>query len=123
VHLVPPARAHLHVIDEHRACQAIGVLPEPDELLRQCQLFALLGDPTRLTLLRCIHAAEPIAVTDLIVATGLNGTTVSQALRLLRARGAVLADRDGRVLRYRINDPAVLALLSATTTRPSAPQL
>ncbi len=111
MHLVPAARAHLHVIDEHAVCEALAGLPEPAELRRHSELFALLGDPTRLTLLCCIHAAGSISVTDLVVATGLNDTTVSQALRLLRARGAVTADRDGRVLRYRVSDPAVAAIL------------
>ena len=112
MHLVPVERAHLHVIDEHAACEALAGLPEPAELRRQSELFALLGDPTRLTLLRCMHAAGAICVTDLTVATGLNDTTVSQALRLLRARAAVTAERDGRVLRYRISDPIVAALLA-----------
>lgn len=112
MHLVPAARAHSHVIDEHTVCEALAGLPAPGELRRQSELFALLGDPTRLALLHCIHAAGSICVTDLAVATGLNDTTVSQALRLLRARGAVTADRDGRVLRYRVRDPAVVGLLS-----------
>ena len=51
-------------------------------------------------------------MTDLAVATGMNATAVSQALRLLRAAGMVAAHRDGRVIRYTLTDPTVAALLA-----------
>ncbi|WP_133829099.1 ArsR/SmtB family transcription factor [Actinomycetospora succinea] len=73
--------------------------------------FALLADPTRLTLLLCIHAAGEICVSDLAVAAGLKDTTTSQALRLLRAQGLVATQRAGRVVRYRLADETVHALL------------
>jgi DNA-binding transcriptional ArsR family regulator len=38
---------------------------------------------------------------------------VSQVLRLLRASGTVTADKDGRVVRYRLIDPQVAALLDS----------
>ncbi|MBV9445370.1 MAG: helix-turn-helix transcriptional regulator [Streptosporangiaceae bacterium] len=61
--------------------------------------------------LTCIHAAGPISVSDLAAATGVNDTTVSQTLRYLRVAAIVSAERDGRVIRYRLADPAVAALL------------
>jgi ArsR family transcriptional regulator, lead/cadmium/zinc/bismuth-responsive transcriptional repressor len=114
MHLVPAARADRSVIDDHRVCQAIQGIPEPAVVQRVAQRFALLGDPTRLTLLLCMQAAGPIAVTDLAVATGFNDATVSQALRLLRAHGAVAAARHGRIMRYHLADPALAALLGGT---------
>ncbi|MGF7237877.1 MAG: ArsR/SmtB family transcription factor [Frankia sp.] len=111
VHLVPADRASRHVIDEHRVCDAIAGLPEPDAVAERARRFALLGDPSRLSLLLCIAAASPIAVTDLAVATGLQDGTVSQALRHLRAHGAVRANRDGRVLRYVLADEDLADLL------------
>ena len=111
MHLVPVERAHRHVIDEHQVCFAIEALPDPAVLRDRARRFALLSDPTRLSLLLAIQAAGPIAVTDLAVATGLNDPTVSQALRLLRAAGAVTATRDGRTMRYTISDPVLADLL------------
>ncbi len=111
MHLVPADRASRHVIDEHRVCDAIAGLPEPDALAERARRFALLGDPSRLSLLLCIVAAGPIAVTDLAVATGLQDGTVSQALRHLRAHGAVRANRDGRILRYVLADEQLADLL------------
>jgi DNA-binding transcriptional ArsR family regulator len=48
---------------------------------------------------------------DLAAATGINGTTVSQTLRHLCAAEAVSAERDGRVIRYRLADGPVAAVL------------
>ncbi len=73
----------------------------------------MLGDPTRLALLTCIKAAAPISVSDLAAATGVSDTTVSQTLRYLRATGAVTAERDGRVIRYRLADTPIAALLTS----------
>ena len=46
-------------------------------------------------------------------ATGINDTTVSQTLRHLRASQTVIAERDGRVVRYRLASTPVTALLAA----------
>jgi DNA-binding transcriptional ArsR family regulator len=72
----------------------------------------VLGDPTRLTLLMAIKAAGPISVSDLAAATGINDTTVSQTLRYLRASQTVIAERDGRVVRYRLASTPVTGLLA-----------
>ena len=69
-------------------------------------------------MLTCIHAAGPISVSDLAAATGITGTTVSQTLRHLRASGTVAAERDGRVIRYRLADSAIAALLSHSPGQP-----
>jgi ArsR family transcriptional regulator, lead/cadmium/zinc/bismuth-responsive transcriptional repressor len=75
-------------------------------------LFAVLGDRTRLMILTCIKAAGPISVTDIAAATGINDTTVSQTLRYLRASQIVAAERDGRIIRYRLASAAAAALLA-----------
>ena len=92
-------------------CQAIAAIG-PADIQARAKVFAVLADPTRLTLLTCIRAAGPISVSDLAAATGLNDTTVSQTLRHLRAAQAVTARRDGRVIRYHLADGPVAALLA-----------
>ncbi len=111
VHLLPAERSGHRVIDGERVCQAIEALDQEADIEARAKTFALLGDPTRLTLLTCIKAAAPISVSDLAAATGFNDTTVSQTLRHLRAAEAVRAERDGRVIRYRLADGPVAALL------------
>jgi DNA-binding transcriptional ArsR family regulator len=112
VHLLPADRSDHRVIDAERICQAIAAL-DTDVIQARARHFAVLGDPTRLTLLTCIQAAGPISVSDLAAATGINDATVSQTLRYLRASQTVIAEREGRVVRYRLASTPITALLAA----------
>ena len=51
---------------------------------------------------------------DLAAATASAETTISQALRLLRASGVVTGRRDGRNIYYRLSDAHVRLLLDVT---------
>jgi ArsR family transcriptional regulator, lead/cadmium/zinc/bismuth-responsive transcriptional repressor len=113
MHLVPAGR---RVLDGERVCQAIDALGERSNVAEWSSRFALLGDPSRLALLIAIAQAGPISVTDLAVATDLNDTTVSHALRLLRAAGIVVTHRDGHVIRYELADAEVEQLLEHVTS-------
>jgi DNA-binding transcriptional ArsR family regulator len=117
VHLLPAERSGHRVIDGERVCEAIAALDSPEIIEARARDFAVLGDPTRLTLLTCIRAAGPISVSDLAAATGLNDTTVSQTLRYLRAARAVTAERDGRVIRYQLAPGPITVLLALQEER------
>jgi DNA-binding transcriptional ArsR family regulator len=112
VHLLPADRSDHRVIDAERICQAIAAL-DHEVIQARARQFAVLADPTRLTLLTCIKAAGPISVSDLAAATGINDATVSQTLRHLRASQTVIAERDGRVVRYRLASTPITELLAA----------
>jgi len=112
VHLLPADRSGHRVIDAERICRAIEALDQPEVIAARARQFAVLADPTRLTLLTAIKAAGPISVSDLAAATGINDTTVSQTLRHLRASQTVIAERDGRVVRYRLASTPVTDLLA-----------
>ena len=112
MHLLPEDRSDHRIIDAERVCQAIASLDSPAEIQARARQFAVLADPTRLTLLTCIKAAGPISVSDLAAATGINDATVSQTLRYLRASQTVIAEREGRVIRYRLASTPVTTLLS-----------
>jgi ArsR family transcriptional regulator, lead/cadmium/zinc/bismuth-responsive transcriptional repressor len=118
MHLVPADRADHRIIDDHRACEAIAALGDPEAVASWARRFSLLAAPGRLSLLVCIRAAGPISVTDLAVASGMHDTTVSQALRLLRAAGIVAAERDGRVIRYSLADEEIGSLLARLFPAP-----
>ena len=114
MHLIPADRADQRIIDGEQVCNAIAALGDPASVRTLAQHFAVLADPTRLMLLICIRAAGPISVSDLAAATGINDATVSQTLRYLRASQTVIAERDGRVVRYRLASTPVAALLAET---------
>ena len=113
VHLLPADRSEHRVIDAERICQAIAALDRPEVIAARARMFAVRADPTRLTLLTAIRAVGPISVSGLAAATGINDATVSQTLRYLRASQTVVAERDGRVVRYRLASTPVTELLAA----------
>jgi ArsR family transcriptional regulator, lead/cadmium/zinc/bismuth-responsive transcriptional repressor len=121
VHLLPADRSDHRIIDAERICQAIEALDRPEVIAARARQFAVLADPTRLTLLMAIKAAGPISVSDLAAATGINDATVSQTLRYLRASETVIAERDGRVVRYRLASTPVTDLLAAPLAAPQVP--
>ena len=96
----------------------------PDELTSLAQLFRLLGDPTRVRLLYALLEVGEMCVSDLAAAVDAQESTVSQALRLLRASGAVVGRRDGRLVFYRLADAHVRMLLdlSREHTRHEEPR-
>lgn len=69
-----------------------------------------LANPHRLLILCCLAEGEK-NVTELIAATGLAQTSMSQHLGKLREEGIVATRRDHRNLFYRIEHPAVAELM------------
>jgi ArsR family transcriptional regulator, lead/cadmium/zinc/bismuth-responsive transcriptional repressor len=112
MHLVPADRRSRHMLDGERVCEALSGLGDCGDIAAWAGMFRTLGDQSRLTLLICIHQAGPISVTDLAVAADMNETTVSQALRLLRAAGTVTARRSGRMVRYELSDDDIGSLIN-----------
>lgn len=74
------------------------------------EIFAILGDPTRVRVLTALRAGE-LCVSDLAVATGVNRSTVSHQLRVLRTHRLVERRREGKTVFYAIADEHVEALL------------
>ncbi len=85
-----------------------------DDLTAVAALFRLLGDQTRARLLYALLDAGELCVCDLAAATGAGESTVSQALRLLRAAQVVSGRRQGRMVFYRLADSHVQRLLGLT---------
>lgn len=88
--------------------------PDAGELSRVTGVFKLLGDPTRVRLLYALLEVGELCVCDLAASTGTMETTVSQALRLLRASGVVTGRRQGRNVYYRLSDAHIRMLLDVT---------
>ncbi|WP_020555729.1 ArsR/SmtB family transcription factor [Embleya scabrispora] len=85
-------------------------LPDGPHLAETADVFALLGDPGRLTLLVALLEGE-LCVRDLAAACGQGESAVSHQLRLLRAHQVVTVRRAGRLAYYRLADAHVRLLL------------
>ena len=106
------------VIDAGAVDAALTGLGDRAVIQQWAERFSILADPSRLTLLVCIHYARRISVSDLAAAAGMTDTAVSQALRLLRAHGLVTGHRTGRVVRYSLADATVHDLIHHVRPHP-----
>lgn len=86
-------------------------MPAEDDVLALADVLNLLGDPTRLRLLAALLEAGEMCVCDLAAATGQSESTVSHALRLLRAHRVVSVRRAKRMAFYRLEDSHVRMML------------
>lgn len=84
----------------------------PEELHEEVgRLGQALASGVRLRLLQYLTQREH-GVQELAAIAGLNVTTTSAHLQVLREAGAVVSRRDGRHVRYRISGPDVVALVN-----------
>ena len=89
------------------------------------RLFKVLGDPTRLAVLRRL-AEGPVTVAQLLAALGdPPRSRVGNHLACLAYCGLVTAERDGRTVTYTLADPGVLDLvtLAGQVAAPNADHL
>ena len=102
--------------DDDRLSGLRAALPEPQTLLQLTEVFRLLGDPARMTLLVTLLEAGEICVHDLASVAGQSESGVSHSLRLLRAHRVVTVRRSGRLAYYRLADGHVRMLLDVALT-------
>lgn len=81
----------------------------PDEEL-VAKLFRALGDATRLRIIDLLLKG-PRYQKQIVDAVGLSQGQVSQHLACLTWCGVVCAEREGRLVRYRVDNPRIVALV------------
>jgi DNA-binding transcriptional ArsR family regulator len=64
------------------------------------EVFAALGDPTRLAVFRAVAAAGPVTATELAGELPVTRQAVAKHLAVLRDAGLVSCEREGREARY-----------------------
>ncbi len=79
--------------------------------------FRLLGDPTRLRLLRALHEAGELTVQDLADREDQSHANTSKHLRHLADAGVVDGRRNGLHVYYRITDPTLQRLCDLVCTQ------
>lgn len=80
----------------------------------KANLFKGLSHPYRVRLLEILSEQpdKPRQVSELIAATGLEASHLSQHLSVLRKHGLVVAERQGSAVFYRLAHPKVAELLA-----------
>ena len=73
----------------------------------QSEVLTALANPRRLEILHLL-AGGPREVGGIAAEIGISQPNASQHLAIMRGAGIVIADREGREVRYRIADPDVI---------------
>ena len=99
-------------VREHSArhAQAISharqALTDPETVDSLAELFKVLGDPTRISILQALHE-DPMCVCCIAETLGMTQSAISHQLRVLRQARLVRATRDGRSVIYSLDDDHV----------------
>ena len=86
-------------------------LPLEEETVDIADFFKVFGDPTRLKIL-CLREQGERGVNSICEELGMQQSTISQQLKLLRARRLVRFRKDGRNVLYRLNDEHIHDILA-----------
>jgi DNA-binding transcriptional ArsR family regulator len=90
----------------------------PDEVLDEvARRFSLLGDPTRLRVVRALHDVGECSVREVSELAGTTVANASQHLARLHEGGVVSRRRVGKSVRYLIVDPTIEALCRTVCDR------
>ena len=76
------------------------------------RLFKVLGDESRLRIIRALAEGER-SVSEILERAGLPQTLASFHLRILREAGVLTAERRGAFVYYALADPSLVNLLDA----------
>lgn len=78
----------------------------------KANLFKALANPARIRILETLSAtAEPVAVSDILTATDLEPTLLSQHLGVLKRHHVVTSSRTGNAVHYELTNRKVAELL------------
>lgn len=87
-----------------------AAMPEDASLFYLAELFRVLGDHTRVRILKALTISE-LCVCDLAALLGMTHSAISHQLRALRAARLVRYRRDGKNVFYAIDDEHVDGLI------------
>ena len=103
------------IVDADRVMAVKASMPGERDVVELADVFGLLSDQGRLRLLVALLEGE-MCVCDLAASCGQSESSVSHALRLLRAHRVVEVRRAGRMAYYKLADAHVRMLLDVALT-------
>lgn len=77
----------------------------------KAKLFRGFSDPSRLNIIEALRGG-PLTVNEIVAATNLSQSNVSNHLGCLRGCGLAAAERNGRFITYRLSDDRVGDMLA-----------
>lgn len=100
-------------IEEHnvKSVQAIqSMLPSDDIIYNVAELFKMFGDPTRAKILQCLQIRD-LYVSELSDILEMSISAISHQLRVLRSAKLVKGTKEGKEVKYSLDDDHVTKIL------------
>jgi ArsR family transcriptional regulator len=101
-------------VHEDRVRSARKALRTEEALLDLSEIFKVLGDPTRLSILLAL-SKETLCVCDLAALLGMTDSAISHQLRVLKNLRLVNYRRKGKMAYYALDDEHVNELITVAT--------
>ena len=90
-------------------------LPEERTIYELAELFKMFGDPTRAKILGCLQIRD-LYVRELAEVLGMSVSAVCHQLRTLRGAKLVKAKKEGKEVRYSLDDDHVNMIMECGLT-------
>lgn len=98
------------LLDKKKELLIKDYLPDGEILDDLVGFFSIFSDYTRLKMISALSISE-MCVSDLSSVLGINQTTVSHQLRLLKSLNAVKTKRQGKIIFYSLRNDALSDVL------------
>ena len=85
-------------------------LPDDETMAEVAELFKMFGDPTRAKILGCLQIRE-LNVGEIADVLNMSVSAVSHQLRVLRAAKLVKGVKEGKEVRYSLDDDHVTRIM------------
>lgn len=86
--------------------KVLEYMPSGEDIEKLAVYFQNFCDGTRLKIMSCLAMCD-MCVNDLSLILGINQTTISHQLKLLKSQNIVSYKRDGKILVYSLNQKKV----------------
>lgn len=87
-----------------------NMLPDDDVIYSLAELFKMFGDPTRAKILKCLQIKD-LYVGEISEILDMSISAVSHQLRVLRSAKLVKGTKEGKEVKYSLDDDHVTKIL------------
>lgn len=87
-----------------------ALLPDGDTFYDLAELFKMFGDPTRAKILGCLQVCD-LRVGEIAEVLGMSVSAVSHQLRVLRGAKLVKGTKEGKEVKYSLDDDHVTKIM------------
>ncbi len=96
--------------NETRAAQIRAAMPDDDTLYELADLFKMFGDSTRAKILSCLQVQD-LYVGEIADVLNMSVSAVSHQLRVLRGAKLVKGTKEGKEVKYSLDDDHVTKIM------------